>query len=317
MTLNGLQLSRALGSVLGGAVGDVLGVPYEGKGLGRGVLPTMAGGGFGDYDPGEWSDDTQMSVCIVRVLADGHDLSTESGLDHLARSFHRWYLSSPADIGIQTSYVFRALRGHEPSAAKLSEAARSFSLDNPTRAAGNGGLMRTSSVVLAAPTDRNKTAHIARSVCELTHADPHAGDSCVLWTELVRVMVTEGDFVADAGIDLIPAERQTWWASRMDEAMSHHEPLPNDGWTVGAWMKAFRAVVRESSFEETVREAIWTSKDTDTVAAIAGALAGARSAVPDEYGLKVHGWPGPKGLHWTGRTLRETARAALDARPVH
>ena len=76
MTLTPDQLDRVLGAVLGSAVGDALGVPYEFR---RPVLADneyaeMIGGGLGDYAPGEWSDDTSMAVPILEVVATGADL---------------------------------------------------------------------------------------------------------------------------------------------------------------------------------------------------------------------------------------------------
>jgi ADP-ribosylglycohydrolase len=44
---------------------------------------TLHGGGLGDYAPGEWSDDTQMAICIARVALRA-DLRTEAGLDAVA-----------------------------------------------------------------------------------------------------------------------------------------------------------------------------------------------------------------------------------------
>ncbi|MGQ4420620.1 ADP-ribosylglycohydrolase family protein, partial [Streptomyces sp. SAS_269] len=63
---------RAAGVLLGAAVGDALGVPYEFQTrLREDQQPRMIGGGLGPYEPGEYSDDTQMQVCIAQVAATG------------------------------------------------------------------------------------------------------------------------------------------------------------------------------------------------------------------------------------------------------
>ncbi|MGW2788234.1 ADP-ribosylglycohydrolase family protein, partial [Streptomyces populi] len=73
---------RAAGVLLGAAVGDALGVPYEfGARLRDDQQPRMIGGGLGPYEPGEYSDDTQMQVCIAEVAAGGADLRTPKALD--------------------------------------------------------------------------------------------------------------------------------------------------------------------------------------------------------------------------------------------
>ena len=93
---------RAAGVLLGQGCGDALGVPYE-----FGIPPTgeavMAGGGLGPYEPGEWSDDTQMALCIALVSATGVDLCSANALDEIALAFENWYRGGPSDVGIQTS----------------------------------------------------------------------------------------------------------------------------------------------------------------------------------------------------------------------
>lgn len=54
------------------------------------------------------------------------------------------------------------------------------------RTAGNGSLMRTASVALAYLDDEPALVEAARSVSELTHHDPEAGDACVLWCRAIR-----------------------------------------------------------------------------------------------------------------------------------
>ena len=58
---------RARGTLLGMATGDCLGVPYEFGSAPFHGQPELIGGGLGDYEPGEWSDDTQMALCIAPV----------------------------------------------------------------------------------------------------------------------------------------------------------------------------------------------------------------------------------------------------------
>ena len=69
MQLTTQQTDRAAGVLLGQACGDALGVPYEFATPPRDE-PQMKGGGLGPYAPGEWSDDTQMALCIAQVSAE-------------------------------------------------------------------------------------------------------------------------------------------------------------------------------------------------------------------------------------------------------
>uniref|UniRef100_UPI00055A42B4 ADP-ribosylglycohydrolase family protein n=1 Tax=unclassified Streptomyces TaxID=2593676 RepID=UPI00055A42B4 len=86
--LDARAADRAAGVLLGAAVGDALGVPYEFKAtLREDQRPRMIGGGLGPYEPGEYSDDTQMQVCVAQVAATGADLRGPEALDAIAAGF--------------------------------------------------------------------------------------------------------------------------------------------------------------------------------------------------------------------------------------
>lgn len=302
VALKAAQLDRAAGVLLAAATGDALGVPYEFAPRFEGD-PKMMGGGLGPCAPGEYSDDTQMAVCIAEVAATGADLTDAEALDAIADRFIGWFRNGATDIGTSTA---GALRGVEPgpgSGARLAEnAARVYV--RTRLGGGNGGLMRTGIVALASLGDREHTARAARAVCELTHADPLAGDSCVLWCEAIRVAVLEGRFDVSGGLDLIPPERRAQWAAWIDSATgADPASIGRNGGSVPALLAAWAAITAtlggRREFEcDHLRDALFAAvhagHDTDTVAAIAGALLGARwgaSAVPARYRRMVHGWP--------------------------
>lgn len=52
------QIDRAVGVVLGSAIGDALGAGYEFARVAPDFIPGMIGGGLGNFAPGEWTDDT-------------------------------------------------------------------------------------------------------------------------------------------------------------------------------------------------------------------------------------------------------------------
>lgn len=300
-------LDRASGSMLGMACGDALGVPYEYGPPPQGDA-SMLGGGLGDYAPGEWSDDTQMAVCIARVAATGVDLISPGGLDAVAAAFESWLDDQPADIGVQTQTVLeRANLLQGRPAPRLIFAARALHKETG-RTAGNGALMRTAPVALASLADRWRVAIGARAIAELTHADQLAGDSCVLWSEAVRVATLEGRFDLQSGLDLLPVEQRSTWAERIRVA---EEPeaglgLRDNGYTVTALQAAWHSIrVTEQDgidasahIRDALQAAVRIGGDTDTVAAIAGSLLGARwgaSAIPGQWAALVHGWPGLRG----------------------
>jgi protein-tyrosine phosphatase len=181
------------------------------------------------------------------------------------------------------------------------------------RSAGNGSLMRTAAVALAHLDDPEALVEAAMRVSSLTHHDPQAGEACALWCLLIRQAVLTGSLDdVRPNLELLPESSRAFWAERLDEAESF-EPgrfRPN-GWVVSALQAAWSAIVHtpvpdeapsERSFaclhlQHALETAIRIGDDTDTVAAIAGALLGARwgvSAVPAAWREKVHGWPGAR-----------------------
>lgn len=314
MELTPEQADRAAGVLLGTAIGDALGVPYEfAERVGPDDIPVMKGGGLGNYEPGEWSDDTSMAMAIVEAVADGHDLTSEDGLDAVARGFMRWYNDfdgNPPDIGNQTRAVLSATHRRlrespgESVGSLMRGESHAFAVDHP-RSAGNGALMRTAPVALAHLDDRQVLAESARAVASLTHADDLAGDSCVLWSEAIRLSIVDGKLDVYAGLDLIPDSRRSQWQGWLDDAASN-SPLtftPN-GFTVTALQAAAAAILQTPADDPTshVRESLYSAirigDDTDTVAAIAGGLIGARwgrGAFDEEWVGAVHGWPFDSG----------------------
>ena len=170
--------------------------------------------------------------------------------------------------------------------------------------------MRTAPLALAYLDDETALAEAARSVSELTHYDPEAGDACVLWCLAIRRAALTGELDARIGLQHIDPDRRDKWASRLDAAEKlRPSDFTNNGWVVealqGAWSAIMttpvpqddpaRGVFRADHLRLALDAAVRGGGDTDTVAAIAGGLLGAAygaSAVPAEWRRVLHGWPG-------------------------
>jgi ADP-ribosyl-[dinitrogen reductase] hydrolase len=297
----GPTLDRAAGVLVASAAGDALGVPYEfGRPTGD---PQMKGGGLGGLAPGQWSDDTDMACAITRAALARKDLRTTKALDAIAAGFVEWRDSGPGDIGIQTSRVL----GQRPaSAADMTAIAHNLH-QQTGRTAGNGSLMRTAPVALAHLHDEAALIEAARKVSALTHYDKDAQDACVLWCLAIRHTVLTGELDVRVGLPHVDPV----WAGRLDEAEAHDPSRfhGNNGWVVAALQGAWSAVHGSTSLQDGLVRAVQGGGDTDTVAAIAGALLGARygaSAVPQQWRRALHGWPG-----WTARDLTRNAIAIV------
>jgi len=183
---------RIEGVLLAAACGDALGVPYEfgSAPLAPSEQPGMIGGGLGPYAPGEWSDDTQMAVVIARVAA-GRGLWDGAALDDIVDGWVEWLDEGATDVGTQTRHVLRAVAAPDAGSAERVRAAARDLHRRTGRTAGNGSLMRTALVALAFLDDPAALTVQARTISELTHRDPLAGDACVIWCHAIRLAVLE------------------------------------------------------------------------------------------------------------------------------
>ncbi len=311
LPLTAEQLDRAAGVLIGMACGDALGAGYEfGPPRIHGEEVSMVGGGAFGWEPGEWTDDTSMAIVIAEVASTGADLRTTVALDAITARFVAW-IDEATDVGAQTSRVLSAVRA-DPTAA--SAAAVAEDLFRRTRKAGNGSLMSTAPVALAYLHDPVGLVEAAHAVSAITHGGREAGESCALWCLAIRHAVLCGSFDGlRAAVSDLPRDRAAVWAGRLRRAGSvePHE-IEHNGWVVAALLAAWSAITRtpvpasdpsgDCSPARHLRlaldRAVRCGGDTDTVAAIAGGLLGARwgaSAVPPQWRRLLHGWPGLRG----------------------
>lgn len=306
MNLTAAQTDRACGVLLGAAAGDALGAGYEFARVTHDLEPRMIGGGLGNFAPGEWTDDTAQAVAIARVAADGLDLRSDEALDRIAQGFADWYAGHPPDVGNQTRAVL-SRAGRRPSGAAMTAASREVHASTG-RSAGNGSLMRTGVVALAHLDDPAGLVDAAQRISALTHFQDHAQEACAVWCLMIRHAVLHGVFPTfDDFAPWVPDPDR--WRKVLTEA-EQNEPaaFAQNAWSVGALQAAWSAIAHTPvpigahdcvHLQDSLVTAIRIGHDTDTVAAIAGALLGARwgmSAIPAAWRRILHGWPGGDGL---------------------
>ena len=310
------QSDRAAGVLLAMACGDALGAGYEfGPPLGTDVDVAMAGGGTFGWAPGEWTDDTSMAIAIAEVTAGGGDLATGPAQDLVAARWAGWARGAK-DVGVQTRSVLSAAthtaraRGDDRANAADLTAAATAHHEHAGQSGGNGSLMRTAPIALAYLDDPTGLVQAATAVSALTHHDPEAGEACAIWCLAIRHGVLHGTFngLRDA-LGHLPEDRAKVWAGRLDQAeTSTPADFDRNGWVVQALQGAWSAITTTGTSEALAAErfpaehlrraleaAVRGGNDTDTVAAITGALLGARwgaSAIPSAWRRILHGWPG-------------------------
>lgn len=282
------RTDRALGAVIGSAVGDALGAPFEfgpenafsARFPHPGHGGEMCGGG--GWDPGEATDDTQMAVLVAESLLECGGLE----LPDVFRRFRRWAAADPKDIGLQTEAVL--------SSGDPWDLAAALHFQTNQRAAGNGALMRAApSAVFFAPRGREATMDAARRLSALTHGDRAAWEGTAILHELIRVALAAADPLAalpDTLTAVHPDHRQRY-ATVLAPDWHPEQATEFNGAVWPCLGSAVWALRTTSSYEDAVRAAIDLGGDTDTVAAVTGALAGAVygiDGIPDRWTEALH-----------------------------
>lgn len=282
---------HAIGALIGAAVGDALGAPFEFQAAGifaesnpvrrLAGIGEMRGGGSYAWRPAEFTDDTQMAIALAESLiaCDGFDAAD------LWERWRRWAEGAP-DVGVQTRSVLAA-----PDHTGAAEAVH-VAMDG--RSAGNGSVMRNTPIGLwAAGLDLDELIVLATAQATLTHHDPHNGFAASIHAAMIRAGLRGEDVFAaiDEVLDRLPAAARAVWGPLLAPGYEAVPDAPN-GDVFTCLAQAVWAVRGAASFEDAVVRAVMLGRDTDTVAAVAGSIAGARwgiQGIPSRWTTYLNG----------------------------
>lgn len=279
-------LDRALGCLLGLAVGDAVGTTLEFRSRGSfEPIDDMVGGGPFELAPGEWTDDTSLALCLAESLlvCGGFDVH-----DQAQRYLTWWETGEPGpkdycfDIGTTTS---DALERFRESGDPMSGSDDSYS-------AGNGSLMRLAPVPIFYAEDLEAAVDYAGESSLVTHGAEEAVDACRAYAAmLVAALGGAGrDSIlatsAPSGLDgrpLAPAVAEVVEGSWRHKAEGE---IVGSGYVVEALEAAIWCFANTNGYREAILRAANLGDDADTTAAICGQLAGAyygASGIPEQW----------------------------------
>lgn len=262
--------NRYQGALLGLACGDAVGTTVEFSERGSFAAVTdMVGGGPFELQPGQWTDDTSMALCLAASLVhcQGFD-----AVDQMNRYVNWWqwgYYSCTSrcfDIGLTTAAALqRYIVSGDPMAGS----------DDPGTA-GNGSLMRLAPVVLHFHPDLGQVIEHARLSSATTHRAAEALDACSLLAEALSKAL--GGSSKEEVLQLTAPHAASPALNAL--AGGHYRSkatgqVRSTGYCVDSLEAALWSFARTSSFEEAILTATNLGDDADTVAAITGQLAGA------------------------------------------
>ncbi len=274
---------RAVGSVLGLALGDALGAPFEFRRAAQipSPLPAFELPWMG-LPPGTTTDDTAMARNLIRSLvANGGRLDTA---DVLARHL-AWFATDPPDVGNLTRHVLLRTRDGD------SDAARAYVKERgPEVSAGNGSVMYCAPLGVAYANRAGDLVGAAPALSAVTHWDERCRTACLAVTLTVAALV-RGEEPRSAVISSVGTVTGREGAEELEELVDtagRVRPIdgPDQGFVLFTAGVALRTAAMASPFDEGLREVVSRGGDTDTNAAVAGALLGAihgREGLPGEW----------------------------------
>lgn len=271
-----MLLDKIKGALYGVAVGDALGGTTEFMSVDKvasvhGYLTEIIGGGVWELEPGEVTDDTMMTLCVAEGILD----SPESPMKTIGERFLDWYKSDPKDIGNIIRHVLGNYDGHWFEAAYIAH----MSLG---QSAGNGSLMRCLPVALCYA-DSEEMAKVTVMQSRMTHYDQRCDRDCLMYNRIAYAMLNE-----DA--NLHDALRQEIAGTEYEFLLAGEPDCEPSGYVVHTTRWVLHLLLTSSSYAEVVQRAANQGGDSDTIAAIAGGLAGIHygfSGIPESYSGKI------------------------------
>ncbi|MFT5131959.1 MAG: ADP-ribosyl-[dinitrogen reductase] hydrolase [Gammaproteobacteria bacterium] len=290
------------GCLFGTAVGDAIGLPFEGISARRikklNPFPLQHRFLFGK---GMLSDDTEHTCIVAHALIHGAN-DTKEFISNLSWSLRFWFLGLPAGIGMATLKACLKLLLFIPA-----DKSGVFS-------AGNGPAMRSALLGVFYYDDKPLREERVLINTRITHTDPKAVKGAMIVAEMAARNTQGKPLTSDncrEGLEAIIADDETL-KQLVDDAINsanqnetaqefcqqHNQAKGVSGYIYHTLPVVIQIVLRQNNnYEQAITEAIACGGDTDTVAAIIGGIVGAnvgKAGIPEDWLENLKDWPRDK-----------------------
>ena len=273
---------RFHGCLLGLATGDALGTTLEFMSPGTfQPIDDMVGSGLLGLNPGEWTDDTSMALCLAASLIESGGFDATDQIERYVRWWKEGYMSSTGscfDIGNTVKAALsRFMKTGEP-----------YSGSTDPHSAGNGSLMRLAPVPMYFAGDPAEAIARSADSSRTTHGAEEAVDACRYFAGLLigashgvdkETLLSAGYCPVDGLWERSPLAERI--AAVAEGSFKHREPpdIRGSGYVVDSLEAALWAFHRSRNFREGALLAVNLGDDADTTGAIYGQIAGAHYGV--------------------------------------
>jgi ADP-ribosyl-[dinitrogen reductase] hydrolase len=278
---NARLADRALGALVGLAVGDALGAPVEFCRRDTfAPVSDMRAGGYFKLPAGAWTDDTAMALCLAESLLEHPKLDQKDLLDR----FCLWAgkganTSTGVCVGIGQN-TLRVLGNYHRTGTL-------FAPETRQKSDGNGALMRLAPVAVRHWSNPSEARRIADMQSRTTHYSALSAAGCEFLAATLSALIGGQDW-SEASC---PRSSDNWPAvitalANEDWRQRSRDSINSTGFVVHTLEAALWAVDTTDSFAAAIVKAVNLGDDADSVGAVAGQLAGARyglSAIPENW----------------------------------
>lgn len=277
---------RFRGCLLGLACGDAVGVTAEFQP--RGGFPPVAdmvGGGVFRLQPGQWTDDTSMALCLSSSLVETGHFDPRDQMERYWRWYRDGYLSS-------TGYCFDIGNTTRTALSRFDQSGEPYSGSTHPRAAGNGCIMRLAPVPLFAYPDWRLTVELSGDSSRTTHA----AAECIQASQLFGAMLYKALAGQDKDAVLFgshfPPDFAPTLSPRLESVArgnyrgKSEDEIRGSGYVVESLEAALWCFLSADNFRDAILKAVNLGDDADTTAAVCGQIAGAyygESGIPESW----------------------------------
>lgn len=272
---------RFRGCLLGLAAGDAVGttVEFQRRGSFEPLTDMVGGGPFG-LEPGQWTDDTSMALCLATSLIERGGFDPIDQMNRYCNWHEHGYLSSNGrcfDIGGTVSAALRAYRRSGDPFSGLTD----------PRSAGNGCLMRLAPVPMFFHRDVVEALHCCGESSRTTHGAAECIDACRLFGDILLRALAGADKVEVLSTSNVPVQSESLRAIADGRyRVKSASQIRGTGYVVDCLEAALWCFLTADSFEAAILAAANLGDDADTTAAVCGQIAGAHygeSGIPPRW----------------------------------
>lgn len=268
------SVDRYRGALLGLAAGDAVGTTLEFRPRGTFErIEDMVGGGPFNLQPGQWTDDTSMALCLATSLLECGGFDPRDQIVRYCMWWRKGYMSSTGrcfDIGSATRTAL----------ASYERTGEPFSGSTDRMSAGNGSIMRLAPVPMYYHPDAEKAVYYAGESSRTTHGTPECVDACKLFGTMIAAALS-----GESKDDILFSNPFVITSQEVEPAIADiasgsyrgktEKEIKGSGYVVKSLEAALWCFWTTDSFDEAILKAANLGDDADTTAAVCGQIAGA------------------------------------------